>query len=1303
MTDPNGNRTQVGVDALGRVIWTAALGSVAAPSGDTPADPTARIEYDHDAWVARGEPASAHTFARERHGPTNPRWQEQYTYTGGLGGVVLAKVQAEPGKAWRRNPGTGAIEEVDTTPNLRWVGNGRTIVNNKGNPVRQFEPYFSTSPGYDREPELVERGKSPTLYYDPVGRLIRTEHPDGTLSRVEVGPWQARAFDRNDTVLDSQWYVDRGSPDPNGAEPANPETRAAWLAAKHANTPSVSHPDSLGRTICSIADNGAGVTYRTRTELDLTGRVSRVFDNRNREVARAETNMLGAACRAKSAERGEHWVLLDVAGAVARIWDDRGRKLRMEPDAARRPQRVFLDGGTGEKLVSFLQYGEEHPDAVGRNLRGKVFRAFNQAGAITFERFDFKGGVAEAHRRLAKQYKGVVDWAALIALPGPIDLPTVTARADALLDAETFRGTITTDALGRPIEGVLPDGTVLRPAFNEANYVERLSAQVMGAGAFIPFLTAAEHDAKGQRLSVALGNGTASTYEYDPDTFRMTRLRTARPADATVLQDIRYIFDPVGNVVSLADAAQAVVFHGGEQVRPERRFEYDAVYQLVRATGRESRAPATQPNHTDLVALSAAHPHDVQAVRNYVEEYEYDDLGNIGRLRHVAAGGSWTRRYQYGYETNPADLTNRLTGTSEPGDPDGVFSSGYTYDPSGGMLTMPHLAGGLAWNVFDQLAEVDLGGGGRAFYVYGAGGQRMRKVIERNGNTKLEWIFLGPVMIFRRRRRDTDQLRFERWTLHLGDGAGHVAQVDIKTRDDDDEDPANAVGAPLIRYQYSNHLGSVMLETDTNGDPVSYEEYHPYGTSAYRAARPGAHLSLKRFRFSGKERDDETGLYYFGARYYAPWLGRWTSADPAGFADGLNLYAFSLNNPATLSDPTGTQSTDSKVKWIVPKSVTTKEKFEQWAKRAGIQYSGEPAYDKGKKIWSAGNWTRVAPGQGGAVHPNPTGTEGEAPAPEGGGGPPLRPAIQPPPAAATQTPPSTPEPAPAPSGASSSGTVAAAAQAVTEGSIWNPTVSGSLSRAEQLAINSRRGFILESLAGNNLGRTFPLADKLTSSGVVQIKSVATESTRYISQVVRNATRDAGKAIAQNIGFAGRAAQAQIIVPTGTSADVVAAAQSALQNVRKPIPGAVAPQVTRGLPGVAGLAGKGLAFVGVPLSGYSFYRNVESGHFADALLGDAPGFASGGLTIGAIFTGSALLAESAAVVGAFGLGYLAGSLLDKGVEWASKKAFGVDLSPSNVLASGMTAVDQALTPLWADPSKPAYTQTLGWKLADWFGL
>jgi RHS repeat-associated protein len=96
-----------------------------------------------------------------------------------------------------------------------------------------------------------------------------------------------------------------------------------------------------------------------------------------------------------------------------------------------------------------------------------------------------------------------------------------------------------------------------------------------------------------------------------------------------------------------------------------------------------------------------------------------------------------------------------------------------------------------------------------------------------------------------------------------------------------------------------------VLETDETGNPISYEEYHPYGTTAFRSAKPGFDLSLKRYRFSGKERDDETGLYYFGARYCAPWLGRWISPDPAGFVDGVNLLRYCKNSPAVHGDPTG--------------------------------------------------------------------------------------------------------------------------------------------------------------------------------------------------------------------------------------------------------------------------------------------------------------------------------------------------------------------------------------------------------------
>ena len=87
---------------------------------------------------------------------------------------------------------------------------------------------------------------------------------------------------------------------------------------------------------------------------------------------------------------------------------------------------------------------------------------------------------------------------------------------------------------------------------------------------------------------------------------------------------------------------------------------------------------------------------------------------------------------------------------------------------------------------------------------------------------------------------------------------------------------------------------------------LSYEEYTPFGSAAYQAVASQLQTP-KRYRFAGKERDEESGLYYQRARYYAPWLGRWTSADPAGTIDGPNLYRYVRNNPVALTDPSGTQ------------------------------------------------------------------------------------------------------------------------------------------------------------------------------------------------------------------------------------------------------------------------------------------------------------------------------------------------------------------------------------------------------------
>jgi len=938
MTDPNKNRSTVEIDELGMVVKSAIMGKAGSADGDTLADPTARMEYELLNWMNSRKPNYVHTFAREQHGAANPRWQESYAYSNGSGGVAMVKAQAHPGKALKVNP-DGSVTEVDANP--RWVGNGRTILNNKGNPVKQYEPYFSTTHEYEDENALREIGVTPIIYYDAVGRNIRTLFPNGTFARIEFNPWMQKVFDANDTVKENQWYVDRGSPDPTSQpEPINnPERRAAWLAAKHADTPGAVHSDSLGRPVYAVSDYGGDKIAAVRSESDLTGRFSKLFDQQQREVANGFVGMMGIPIYGKSAEKGKRWTFMNVLGALVKTWDEYGREFRAEYDVIHRPISTFVkESGKAEILFNYVVYGDRLPNAEQQNLLGVAHQIFDQAGMVRVPELDFKGNPVTVERVLAKDYRNSIDWSNLAVQPNYSAIQT--AANPALEVTERFTASSQLDALNRPTQVTLPDNTIILPKYNEANFLDSLQAQIRGQGAFIEFLKNQDYDAKGQRQFAHYGNNVFTRYFYDPKTFRLSNLLTYQSGsdpEAAGLQNLKYSYDPVGNITQIRDDAQQTHYFNNAVVKPESLYEYDAIYQLTKATGRELAGDANDAirNHGDLEFVSLPHANDTNAVRNYTEEYEYDLLGNITSLKHrykalSGMGNGWTRHYHYAYQDNPADLTNRLIATSRPSDPDaGPYTDTYDYDVYGNMTKMPHLAD-MAWNFMDQLKQVDLGGGGTAHYVYGMGGQRIRKVIERNGNLTLEWIFLGAVMIHRRRRRNTNELRFERRTVHISDNTGHIAQVDTKTRDDDSDDLANPLNVALIRYQYNNHLGSAVLETDKDGNPISYEEYHPYGTSAYRSIKAGFDLSLKRFRFSGKERDNETGLYYFGARYYAAWLGRWTSSDPVGIKSGLNCFRYCSNNPVIFHDPDGRDdkalNPAGEVSWEVPKSVFTTQK-----------------------------------------------------------------------------------------------------------------------------------------------------------------------------------------------------------------------------------------------------------------------------------------------------------------------------------------------------------------------------------------
>jgi RHS repeat-associated protein len=722
-----------------------------------------------------------------------------------------------------------------------------------------------------------------------------------------------KSWDENDTVANSKFYISNIN---NNTPAFEDEKDALNKAIQHYNTPQESILNNLGQRFLFIEKNLNGKQLVTCYELDIEGNELSITDPRQYKLNEARLgqdkvknfvhsfDMTGTQLSVDSVDAGLRLTLNNALEQPIHTWDSRGFHVKTTYDELQRPFEIHVDGNGLNQIVEKMEYGENKADDKKKNLRGELIKHYDQAGVEYFDLYGIKGELRISRRKIRKEYKGEVNWNNLMAVD---------------LENEIFVTETIYDALGRIASQKNPDESIYKPEYHPSGLLKKLEVAFKNEANPTNYVENITYNAKGQREKIIYGNGVTTEYVYERETLRLIHLKTFRSRDSKLLQDIFYTYDPAGNITRIVDHSHKKVLHDQTDVESLCDYTYDALYQLTRAIGREHPALSKDNykkggfKHSQFLPLhQQVHLNDVKKLQRYTQNYAYDDSGNLTQMSHTAfqSPRSWTRNF-YPSQTSNRTVPLEMLKSNKPDD---------FFDENGNLIELEHLRN-IQWNYRDNIASVDLiqrenGPSDSEYYVYDSEGNRVRKVFERytNGGTVIEIeekLYLGncEIKCIRKKTDNAVNTIFKRKTLHVMDDKQRITLVHHWEKDDLSRE-TDMVGQRKIHYHLSNHLGSCYLELSQNAEIISYEEYFPYGGTSLIAGKNKKEVKIKEYRYSGKERDDSTGLYYFGARYYAPWIGRWVNCDPVGEDGGINLYEFVTSNPIRMGDEEGRQPTN---------------------------------------------------------------------------------------------------------------------------------------------------------------------------------------------------------------------------------------------------------------------------------------------------------------------------------------------------------------------------------------------------------
>jgi RHS repeat-associated protein len=440
-----------------------------------------------------------------------------------------------------------------------------------------------------------------------------------------------------------------------------------------------------------------------------------------------------------------------------------------------------------------------------------------------------------------------------------------------------------------------------------------------------------------QRTNIVYGNGTSQNYSYDPQNRKLVNYNLNSSTGNPMLQNV-YRYDEFSKITGIKNMAYPLANGMGGAF--EFEFRYDTLNRLIGTGTRDvildgenqpiinsNFAHSTYSLRVDynkvggIVTKNQHHERDLTVVpeNTYINDYIY--AGNTHKLDKVVDGLTGnTESFEYDYNGNTV-MHNDINGTRKIfwdeqdrmkafyNDNTGVYQY-HTYDDKGerviryGLEAPAQLYQNGAPVVAGDIKMVDYKLYPNPYVTVSSTGQYTKHYFEgskRFASRLLDGAvrFEDPSILYSSKM--ADQKTPERKADAEADFKKYLEKTDLGNNVS--VELREVMQRPNLYYLHGDHLGTATFVTNSQGEATQFFLNLPFGETMLEQM-DGSYNNP--YKFNAKELDEDTGLYYYGARYYNPRLSIWYGVDPlAEKYPSWSPYAYCGNNPINYIDPDG--------------------------------------------------------------------------------------------------------------------------------------------------------------------------------------------------------------------------------------------------------------------------------------------------------------------------------------------------------------------------------------------------------------